>query len=149
MVWSVLLFGLPVLLSPLLILIISKLTPVFIDLGTQLFVETEYPKVVVRRVGKDIGVRCVVIYVLCWSAAYGCHLLEWPYLLSNGICIAGIAFSLYGAIALVRNRIVLLVENKIVRMSWTDSMLIGIIAYTGGNLPLFIIIPLILILIPL
>ena len=63
-------------------------------------------------------------------------MIEWPYALAVGICISGIFLALFGTITLVKKEVGV--------KSWTDATLIGLVAYSGGNLPLILIIPLIL-----
>ena len=84
----------------------------------------------------DIAVRCVVIYLICWIAGYGCYVIEWPYALAVGICISGVFFALLGT--------VLLVKKEVGVRTWTDASLIGLVVYSGGNLPLILVIPIIL-----
>ena len=136
MLTQVVLFVVPVLLSPLVVYISSRLFPVFLELGSTLFVAMDLPGSLLRKVGMDIAIRCVVSYLICWIAGYGCLVIELPYALAVGICISGVFLALFGTISLVKNEVGV--------KSWTDATLIGLIAYSGGNLPLILIIPLLL-----
>ena len=136
MVTNIILFAAPILISPLIVYLISRLFPIFIDQGARMFVAMELPGSITRKVGMDIAVHCVAIYLFCWIAAYGCFVLEGPYMLTVGICISAVFIAIYDTISLIK--------KKIGVKTWLDAMLIGILTYTGGNLPLFIIIPLLL-----
>lgn len=136
MLTTIALFVVPILLSPLVVYVCSRLFPIFLDLGAKLFAAMDLPGSLLRKVGMDIAIRCVVIYLICWIAGYGCYVIEWPYALAVGICISGVFFALFGTI--------LLVKKEVGVKTWTDATLIGLLAYSGGNLPLILIIPLIL-----
>ncbi len=137
---QVVLFVVPVLLSPLVVYISSRLFPIFLDLGSKLFVAADLPGSMLRIVGMDIAIRCVVIYLICWIAGYGCYVIEWPDALAVGIWVSGVFLALLGTISLVKKEVGV--------KTWTDASLVGLIAYSGGNLPLILIIPLILFFIP-
>lgn len=132
----IILFGLPVLLSPLVVYASSKLFPIFLELGSKLFLAMDLPGSLLRKVGMDIAIRCAVTYLVCWIAGYGCYVIEWPYPLAVGICISGVFLALFGTI--------MLVKKEVGVKSWTDAALVGLITYSGGNLPLILIIPLLL-----
>ena len=136
MLTHILLFGLPILLSPLVVYVSSRLFPIFLELGCKLFVALDLPGSLLRKVGMDVAIRCVVIYLICWIAGYGCFVIEWPYILAVGICVSGVFLALAGTI--------MLVKKEVGVKTWTDAVLVGLITYSGGNLPLILIIPLLL-----
>ena len=136
MLTQIVLFVVPVLLAPLVIYICSKLIPFFLELGSTLFTAMELPGSLLRKVGMDIAIRCVVIYLVCWFAGYGSYVLDYPYVLAVGICVSGVFLALLGTISLVKKEVGV--------HAWTDASLIGLVAYSGGNLPLILIIPLLL-----
>ncbi len=133
MLTQIILFVAPVLLAPFVVYISSKLIPFFLELGSTLFTAMDLPGSLLRKVGMDIAVRCVVIYLICWIAGYGCYVIEWPYTLAVGICVSGVFLALFGTI--------LLVKKEVGVKTWTDASLVGLVAYSGGNLPLILIIP--------
>ena len=136
MLTQIILFVAPVLIAPFVVYISSKLIPYFLELGSTLFVAMELPGSLLRKVGMDIAVRCVVIYLVCWIAGYGSYVLEFPYSLAVGICVSGVFLALLGTITLVKKEVGV--------KTWTDAALVGLVAYSGGNLPLILVIPIIL-----
>ncbi len=136
MLTQIILFVAPVLLAPFVVYISSKLIPFFLELGSTLFTAMELPGSLLRKVGMDIAIRCVVIYLVCWFAGYGSYVLEFPYAMAVGICVSGVFLALLGTITLVKKEVGV--------HTWTDAALIGLVAYSGGNLPLILVIPLIL-----
>lgn len=139
MVMKIVLFIAPVILSPAVVAVLQLLFPTFLKEGAKLFTAIDLPGSLARKVGMDIAVRCVGIFVLCWIAGYGCRLLEWNYLLTVGFAIGGVMLALLGTIMLVRKRLAI--------RSWSDAVLVGLVAFAGGNLPLFVLIPLLMFLI--
>ena len=133
MLTTIAFFVVPILLSPLVVYVSSRLFPIFLELGSKLFVAMDLPGSLLRKVGMDIAVRCVVIYLICWIAGYGCYVIEWPDTLAVGICVSGVFLALFGTI--------LLVKKEVGVKTWTDAALVGLVAYSGGNLPLILIIP--------
>lgn len=133
MLTTIAFFVVPILISPLVVYVSSRLFPIFLELGSKLFVAMDLPGSLLRKVGMDIAVRCVVIYLICWIAGYGCYVIEWPYPLAVGICVSGVFLALFGTI--------LLVKKEVGVKTWTDASLVGLVAYSGGNLPLILIIP--------
>lgn len=136
MVMNLVLLLAPVLLAPLVIYVLQMLFPIFLKEGAKLFTAMELPGSMARKVGTDIAVRDVGTLVLCWAAGFGCHMLQWHYLLTVGFAVGGVLLALLGTITLVK--------KKLAIRSWTDAGFVGLVAFAGGNLPLFVIIPLLL-----
>ncbi len=131
-IWKIVLFVAPVILSPLVVFLLQMLFPIFLREGAKLFVAMDLPGSMARKVGTDIAVRCVIIFVVSWCAGYGCLLLGWPYLWTVGFAVSGVILALLGTITLVK--------KKLAIRKWTDASLVGMLAFAGGNIPLFIII---------
>ena len=134
--WEIILFVAPVILSPLVVFLLQMLFPIFLREGAKLFAAIELPGTMARKVGTDIAVRCVAIFVVSWCAGYGCLLLEWAYLWTVGFTVSGVILALLGTITLVK--------KKLAIRKWIDAALIGMLAFAGGNIPLFIIIVLLM-----
>ena len=133
---QIILFVAPVLLAPFVVYISSKLIPIFLELGSTLFTAMDLPGSLLRKVGMDIAIRCVVIFLVSWIAGYGSYVLELGYALAVGICVSGVFLALLGTISMVKKEVGV--------HTWTDAALVGLIAFSGGNLPLILVIPLIL-----
>lgn len=126
----------PFLLSPAIVYGLQLLFPVFITQGAKTFLAMDVPGSIARRVGTDIAIRCVITYLLCWFAGFGCYMLQWPLSLTIGFSIAAVFLSLIGTIMMVR--------KKLAIKSWGDSALVGLITFAGGNLPLMVLIAILL-----
>ncbi|MCZ6837522.1 MAG: hypothetical protein O7G85_17230 [Planctomycetota bacterium] len=122
----------PVILSPLIIFLLRMLFPYFLQEGAKLFTAIELPGSLARKVGTDIAIRNVIIFVVCWVASYGCTLLEFHYSWSILIAVSSVFLALFFTITLVKGRLSI--------RSWSDAGLVGLVAFAGGNLPLFILV---------
>ena len=76
------------------------------------------------------------IFIFCWWVGYGCLLLEWPYLLTVGCVIFGVLLALLGSITIVK--------KKLAIRKWSDAALVGMLAFAGGNIPVFIVVVLLM-----
>lgn len=135
-VMEIILLVAPILLAPFVVYFLSMLFPIFLREGAKLFTATDLPGKVSRKVGTDISMRCVIIFTLSWIAGYGCRLLDLNYVLTVGFAVGGVFLALLGTITLVK--------KKLAIRSWSDSALVGMITFAGGNLPLFVLVPLLM-----
>jgi len=131
---KILLLVAPLLLSPLFVLGSQYLFPTFLREGARIFLAMDLPGSLARKVGIDLAVRTVVILVLCWMAGYGCLLLGLSLWFTIGFGIFGVFLAMLGTITLCRGRLAI--------RSFNDAMLVGLIAFAGGNLPIFVLVPL-------
>ncbi len=101
-----------------------------------MFTATDLPRKVARKVGTDITLRCVIIFTLSWVAGFGCRLMGFDYMVTVGFAVGGVFLALLLTITQVK--------KKLTIRSWGDSALVGMITFAGGNLPLFVLIPLLM-----
>lgn len=127
----------PILLAPLLILALRHLFAWFIKQGIELFLDHDYPAVYSRSLGMSLAQLNVIAGVLIWYAIFGIGLCELPMLGCAAASIFGILLTLWLSIDLVRRR--LHVEG------W-PAMQVGLIGFAGGNVPFFVTVPTMLVL---
>jgi len=134
MILNIVLMAGPLLLAPLVVLAMQVLVASFLVSVTKLIINMDLPGSIARRVGTDVSIRCVMTYLLCWWAAWGCYILEWPLFLTLTFSIGGVVLALIGTITMVR--------KKLAIRGMSDSMVVGLLVFGGGNLPLIVIVPL-------
>ncbi len=134
MVLNIVLMVGPLLIAPLVVLAMQMLVANFLVTVAKLIIDMDLPGSIARRVGTDISMRCVITYLLCWWAGWGCYMLEWPLELTLAFCIGGMVLALGGTILMVRKK--LAIRNRM------DASLVGLLTFGGGNLPLIVIVAL-------
>ena len=134
MILNIILMVGPLLIAPVLVLTMQMLVASFLVTVAKLIIDMELPGSIARRVGTDISMRCVITYLLCWWAGWGCYMLQWPLELTLGFCIGGVVLALGGTVTMV--------HKKLAIRKWGDAFLVGLLTYGGGNLPLIVLVAL-------
>ncbi len=129
----------PLLIAPLVVLAMQALVAMFLTTVTKLILDMDLPGSIARRVSTEISMRCVITYLLCWWAAYGCVMLKWPLSLTLTFAIGGVLLACAGT--------TLMVKKKLAIRKWSDAHMVGLLVFGGGNLPLIVLVPIVLFLI--
>jgi len=132
MVCSIAWIAVPILLTPLGVLLLRPLFAIFLEEGAELFSDAEPRRSLCRAIGHYLAVFNVAIFVVAWCACCGCRLLEWPKVVGAAVAVVGVITALATTIHLVR---------KFLGLAGRPAILVGLMAFGGGNLPLFIIVP--------
>jgi hypothetical protein len=122
----------PVFLAPMVVLVLRPLFALFVRLGAELFTDVEARPSLCRAIGHYLAVFNVAIFIVTWSACWGCRFLEWPKLAGGGIGALGFLIALAVTVHLVR---------KFLDLRESLAILVGLVAFGGGNLPLIILVP--------
>lgn len=126
-------YAVPVLLSPLVVVILRPLFALFLREGTGLFTEEKKSKLFCEAAAHYIAIVNVITFLVAWSATFSCCLLHGPHLVMVGLEIAGVAAGLAITIYLV---------HEMVELTWDRAIVVGLVTFGGGNLPLIIGLPL-------
>jgi hypothetical protein len=132
MVWALAWIAVPVFLAPVGVLLLRPLFAMFLRLGADLFTDVDARTSLCRAIGHYLAVFNVAIFIVTWSACWGCRFLEWPKLVGGGIGALGLLIALAVTIHLVR---------RFLDLRERLAVLVGLVAFGGGNLPLFVIVP--------
>ncbi len=130
-------FVVPVIIAPLVIIGLQPLFSIFLREGAELFADLTLEKRLSRAISRVLARWNVFIFVLSWMAAYWSYLATGMWTWGALLIVAGVLGGLGLTIRQVRNRVGLVGR---------PALLIGLLAFAGGNLPLFLIIPIALVL---
>lgn len=130
-------FVVPVVIAPLVIMGLQPLFSIFLREGTELFADLTLEKRLSRGISRVLARWNVVIFVLSWMAAFGSYLGTGKWTWGALLIVAGVLGALGLTIRQVRNRVGLVGR---------PALLVGLLAFAGGNLPLFLIVPIALVL---
>ena len=129
----------PIALSPLVVRCLRPLFGLFLREGTELFTDVNLERALSVRIGHLLAITNVVVFVLAWSTVVGCAWLKWPPLAGGLLAALGVVIALGFTIWSVRNRVGIVGQ---------EMVLVGLVAFAGGNLPLIVIVPLVLVFVP-
>ncbi len=124
--------GGPVLLSPLFVKGLRPLHGLFLREGVEMFTEVNLERGLSNRIGHILSITNVIIFLMAWIGAYGSRLLEWPRTVSALLAIGGVFCALAITVWNVRDRVGIVGK---------PAMLVGLVVFAGGNLPVIVLIP--------
>jgi hypothetical protein len=131
-IWALAWIAVPVFLAPVGVLLLRPLFAIFLRLGADLFTDVDARPSLCKAIGHYLAVFNVAIFIVTWSACWGCRFLEWPKIVCGGIGTLGVLIALAVTVHLVR---------KFLDLRETLAVLVGLVAFGGGNLPLIILVP--------
>ena len=130
-------FVVPVVIAPLVIMGLRPLFSIFLREGAELFADLTLEKRLSDGISRVLARWNVFIFVLAWMSAFGSYLGTHKWTWGALIIVAGVLGALGLTIRQVRSR---------VGVVGRPALLIGLLAFAGGNLPLFLIVPIALVL---
>jgi hypothetical protein len=126
----------PLAAAPLLVMLSRHLFSTFVREAAELFLGMQMHREQRMALGTDLAVINAIIFSIAWMTAvalHACHLSSFivvaPFLLA-------MLAALYFTSSMVRGRM---------KLPSRDAYLVGLLSFAGGNLPLIVIIPLLLI----
>lgn len=122
----------PILLAPVLVVALKRLFMWFTQQGIDLFLEHEYPVAYSRTLGATLAKLNVFAGLLIWYAVYGIRLCDLPMMGCAAAAIFVILLALWLSVVIVRRQLSV--------AGWEGAQ-VGLIAFAGGNLPFFLIVP--------
>jgi len=129
----------PIVLSPLVVRCLRPLFGLFLREGTELFTDINLERALSLRIGHFLAIINVLIFVVAWSSAVGSAWIEWPPLIGGLLAAGGVLLALGITIWSVRNRVGIVGQ---------EMVLVGLVTFAGGNLPLIVVVPLVLAFVP-
>ena len=128
-------FVVPLAVAPAAIMGLRPLFALFLREGLELFSEVTLDRELSLGIAHVLALVNVIFFLVAWLAAFGCLVLGGTFTTSALIGIAGVVLALVLTMRLVRSR---------VGLSGWPAILVGLLTFTGGNLPLFLIVPVVL-----
>jgi hypothetical protein len=134
-VWRVICFAGPVLLAPVVMWVLRPMFAVFLREGCDLFSHGALEKDLSRDIGGYLAFVNVVIFTIAYEAALACRVLDGPFCVEMLSVVVGVAVALAWTIRM---------SSKLVGVSGQSGVLLGLVAFGGGNLPLIVVVPLLM-----
>lgn len=139
--WSlVIALAAPLVLSPLIVLGTRPLFAKFLREGAELFSGAMPHRELAHDAASTIALINVVLFTLAWWGAVGLRTAELSMITVVVPFLAALPLGLYLTRVEVKARLHLLPK---------DSWLVGLLTFAGGNLPLILTTPVILMLVPM
>jgi hypothetical protein len=125
----------PVIAAPLIALLSRHLFALFVREGTSLFVGLEMHKEWSLTLGTPIAIANAIIFSLGWWASVALGALDVPSISVAAPLIVALALALFITYILVKDKL---------HLETGDAFLVGLLAFAGGNLPVIIAMPMLL-----
>lgn len=129
----------PVLLAPFAVLGLRRLFAIFLTEGVEIFSTLTLMSDDARTLGALMAKLNVIVMLSAWLILYTCNCFDLNYLLVTGIGLAGLAGAMLITAMTIKSN--LEIEG---RTLWMVTLL----AFTGGNLPIIVVIGVLLALLP-
>ena len=131
--------AIPILLAPFAVLGLRRLFALFLTEGIEIFSSLTLVSDDARTLGALMAKLNVIVMLSAWLILYTCSCFDLNYLLVTGIGLAGLAGAMIITSMTIKSN--LDIEG---RTLWMVTLL----AFTGGNLPIIVIIGVLLALLP-
>lgn len=125
-------FGVPVLLAPFGVMGLRYLFAIFVREGAEIFADVQIERSLSIGIGQFLAIFNVAIFVVTWWSVVGCDLLELSISAKAALAVGGVLLAMILTVMIVRDR---------VGVQGRPGILVGLLAFTGGNLPLFLLVP--------
>ena len=122
----------PLALLPIVALGLRPLFDVFLREGAQMFGHFPLRKRISVVTSRPLAWINASVFAATWVATFGCHFIGLPHLVWTWLPAAGLVAALVLSIRVVEDR---------VGIAGHRAWLIGLLAFAGGNLPFFLIVP--------
>ncbi|MHC5024812.1 MAG: hypothetical protein ACYTGG_13065 [Planctomycetota bacterium] len=124
----------PVVLAPLLVMAVRPTFSMFLREATEVFASVHLQKPLADGIARYLAIINVAILVAAWAGSFGCRWAEGPHLVSLAAAVGGVMLALGATILIVRSRVGII---------GAPAYLIGLVSFGGGNLPLFVGVPIV------
>ena len=133
-------FALPVLLAPVAVLILRRLFALFLTEGTELFGDFSLDPEEAASVGALMAKFNVLVLLLAWLGVFTCMCFHQPHFLLLGIALTGVTSAIVISMMIVKSNL---------QMDSGALMMVGILAFAGGNLPIIVLVAILMVLVRL
>jgi len=131
--------AIPIILAPFAVLGLRRLFALFLTEGIEIFSSLTLVSDDARTLGALMAKLNVIVMLSAWLILYTCSCFDLNYLLVTGIGLAGLAGAMIITAMTIKSN--LEIEG---RTLWMVTLL----AFTGGNLPIIVVIGVLLALLP-
>src|SRR5688572_30396651 len=125
----------PLAAAPLIVFFSRPLFAIFVREGAGLFLGLDMHKEWSLLVGKPIAIANAVVFTLAWWAAVGLSAMGAPSFSMAASFIVGLALAMLITYMFVKD---------LLHLHNGDAWLVGLLAFAGGNLPVIILMPVLL-----
>ncbi|MCP3902115.1 MAG: hypothetical protein GY715_00650 [Planctomycetes bacterium] len=132
---NVVCLGVPFVIAPILVLCLRPLFSLFLEEGLVLFTDRLVNHDQTAYLAGRLAAANVLFLLAVWTISFSCAMLDVPLALSAIPTLVGVPVALAVTVLMVRKR---------VGLDRRHAMLVGLLAFAGGNLPLFLLVPTIL-----
>jgi hypothetical protein len=122
---------LPVIFAPLVVIAQRRLFSIFFTEGVDVLGNIAVARKDALLVGALMAKLNVLVLLVAWLALFTCRCFEQPVLLLASIALSGIL----AAITVTT----LIVHTNVRRLNANTVIMVGLIVFTGGNLPLIVV----------
>jgi hypothetical protein len=126
----------PIIIAPLLVLALKPLYAIFLREGAELFTDINLKHELSVGIAHYLAVANVTAMVVIWIVAFACKVNGASLMQCALIILAGLAVAMAITVFIVRMRVGLVGR---------PAVLVGLLVFTGGNLPIFVVIPAVLV----
>ena len=123
--------GLPVIALPFVVLAQRRLFAIFLLEGVELLGDMTIARKDALSLGSLLAKLDALVLLVAWLALFTCRYFDQPVLLLSAIALSGVA----GAIVVTT----VIVHTNIRRLDTRTVMMVGMIVFAGGNLPLIVV----------
>ena len=123
--------ALPVLAAPFVVLAQRRLFAIFLMEGAELLGDLTIARKDAFALGSLLAKLDTLVLLVAWLAMFTCRCFDQPVLLLSGIALAGV----FGAIVVTT----VIVHTNVRRLDVRTVLMVGMIVFAGGNLPLIVI----------
>ena len=125
----------PLAVAPLAVMGMRHLFAIFVREAAELFLDLDMHKAWAITLGTDIAVVNMVVFAVAWGATIGLASLHLSAFIVISPFLAAVLLALWFTRSMVKSRL---------RLQPGDAWMVGLLAFAGGNLPLIITIPVLL-----
>jgi hypothetical protein len=126
----------PLAATPLVILLTRRLFAIFVREGASLFVGLEMHKDWAFTLATPIAIANAVVFTFAWWAAVGLSSMELTGLSLAAPFLAGLVLAMFITSIVVKDKL---------HLETGDACMVGLLTFAGGNLPVILLMPLLLI----
>ena len=133
MVYRILAIALPIIAGPLAVYLLRPLFEMFIRQGTNFFTDMNPGHYLTEGLSHTLALVNVLIFVAAWVAAFALHVTgQLPDWVPVVVLVVGLLLAMLATVRMVRGHL---------GVPGSAGVLTGLVVFTGGNLPVFVLIP--------
>jgi hypothetical protein len=130
-------FVVPIAASPFVVAGLRPLFAIFLREGLELFTDISIARPLSEGIGRAMANANVVMLLLAWLGAFGARVLEWSISAAAAVAVLGVLLALATTIRMMKTRVSIMGHR---------AVLVGLLTFAGGNLPIFLLVPIVLLL---